>query len=98
SSIFILSLHDALPILRKNLVILAEQYHRREKLKGTFDPEALVSRLAFRTWFVAHPGRVHIEHGHQHDPYCSFEYHLAPFDAHERSEEHTSELQSPDHL
>ena len=38
----------------------------------------LAARLEFRSWFLARPGHYHIEHGHQYDEYCSFEYNLAP--------------------
>ncbi|MEE8409755.1 MAG: hypothetical protein V3T05_09135 [Myxococcota bacterium] len=66
--------------LRDSLVRLAEQRHAREKRDGEFDAEAIGSAVRFRIWFEASPGRYHIEHGHQHDEYCSFEYQMAPFD------------------
>ncbi len=42
------------------------------------DPAAIRSRVAFHDWFLYEPGVVWIEHGHQYDPYCSFEHPLAP--------------------
>ncbi len=39
-------------------------------------------RLQFRTWFYTTPDGIHIEHGHQYDPYCSFHYPTAPFHKH----------------
>ncbi len=66
--------------LRQALVRLAERVHKQDKRKGVFDAELVANGLAFRTWFEASAGRYHIEHGHQYDPYCSFEYNLAPFD------------------
>ncbi len=75
--------------LREALVALAERQHAADKKAGltraAFDAEAVSARLAFHTWFLARPGRVHVEHGHQYDPYCSFEYRLAPFDRDEKS-------------
>ena len=43
-------------------------------------PPALADNLAFRTWFEADTELgFHIEHGHQYDEFCSFEYNLAPY-------------------
>jgi UDP-2,3-diacylglucosamine pyrophosphatase LpxH len=42
--------------------------------------EQVASRVRFRTWFDASPGRYHIEHGNQYDEMCSVEYHLSPHD------------------
>lgn len=39
---------------------------------------AAAARLNFQTWFEASSGRYHIEHGHQYDELCSFEYNLVP--------------------
>lgn len=43
--------------------------------------EELGRRLIFSPWFTASSGRFHIEHGHQHDALCSFEYNLIPLNA-----------------
>lgn len=36
------------------------------------------SRVRFSPWMYYEPGRVYIEHGHQYDPYCSFDLQLYP--------------------
>jgi UDP-2,3-diacylglucosamine pyrophosphatase LpxH len=41
----------------------------------------LVDRLRFHDWFVHEPGVAWIEHGHQYDDTCSFEFGLAPENA-----------------
>lgn len=64
--------------LRAHLVRLAEILHGRDKRPGSFMGGAVAERLQFRSWFEASPGRYHIEHGHQYDEFCSFEYKLAP--------------------
>ncbi|MFO7181472.1 MAG: metallophosphoesterase [Pseudomonadota bacterium] len=35
-------------------------------------------RVEFSDWFYYEPGAVYIEHGHQYDAYCSYEYLLCP--------------------
>ncbi|HUT52733.1 MAG TPA: hypothetical protein VM658_05025 [bacterium] len=40
--------------------------------------EAIASRVRFNPWFYYEPGELWVEHGHQFDPYNSFEYVLAP--------------------
>ncbi len=57
--------------LREELVRLARPHS--PALAGS-----IAERLQFRSWFVAEAGYYHIEHGHQHDEFCSFEYNLAP--------------------
>jgi UDP-2,3-diacylglucosamine pyrophosphatase LpxH len=44
--------------------------------------EQIRRRFTFGSWFIAQVGRYHIEHGHQYDRYCSFEYNLVPVDHH----------------
>ncbi len=36
------------------------------------------SRIHFVPWCYVEPGRVYLEHGHQYDPYCSFDHQLYP--------------------
>jgi UDP-2,3-diacylglucosamine pyrophosphatase LpxH len=36
------------------------------------------SRIQFCPWFYYHEGLIYIEHGHQYDEYCSFDYLLHP--------------------
>ncbi|HET6346666.1 MAG TPA: hypothetical protein VFH51_17160, partial [Myxococcota bacterium] len=64
--------------LTDELVRLAQAHLDRGGGRG--DPAALATRLSFCSWFTAAPGRYHIEHGHQYDQFCSFEYKLAPYD------------------
>ena len=52
-----------------------------ESLDGGAAGESVVSRVRFRSWFDASPGRYHIEHGNQYDEMCSIEYNLSPHDA-----------------
>ena len=69
--------------LRAFLVKEAQKIHQKESSGGPeneFSAEKITSGVNFRTWFEASPGRYHIEHGHQYDQFCSFEYHLVPLD------------------
>lgn len=36
------------------------------------------SRIQFVPWCYVEPGRIYLEHGHQYDPYCSFDHQLYP--------------------
>jgi hypothetical protein len=47
---------------------------------GAVSAEAIGERLQFHPWFVHEPGVAWIEHGHQYDECCSYEYGLAPVD------------------
>jgi hypothetical protein len=42
------------------------------------DPEGVRSALTFHPWFYLEEGVAWIEHGHQYDPYCSYEEILEP--------------------
>jgi UDP-2,3-diacylglucosamine pyrophosphatase LpxH len=44
------------------------------------DADAALARIAVHRWFVHEPGVAWIEHGHQYDEACSFEYNLAAAD------------------
>ncbi|WP_045119132.1 hypothetical protein [Haliangium ochraceum] len=48
---------------------------------GAPDATSLGQRLGFHDWFFYEPGVAWIEHGHQYDECCSFEYLLNPVDA-----------------
>src|SRR5262249_52271864 len=62
--------------LRRALCDLYFAHHRdRDTAAARAEYER---RLDFSMWFHLTPGGVYIEHGHQYDPYCSFEYLLAP--------------------
>ncbi len=45
--------------------------------KAAEDPE-VAGRVLFRAWFHHTPDGVHIEHGNQYDPYCTFRYPMMP--------------------
>jgi UDP-2,3-diacylglucosamine pyrophosphatase LpxH len=45
--------------------------------KAGGDP-SFAERVLFRAWFHHAPDGVHIEHGNQYDPYCSFRYPMMP--------------------
>lgn len=42
------------------------------------DPDAARDAISFHDWFFLEEGLAWIEHGHQYDPYCSFEEILEP--------------------
>ncbi len=44
------------------------------------DP-TVAERVLFRAWFHHTPDAIHIEHGNQYDPYCSFRYPTMPHGA-----------------
>ncbi len=48
------------------------------KSQGGTTTDAVGSRIHFRPWFVIFPGTLWLEHGHQYDPYCSFDDPLSP--------------------
>jgi UDP-2,3-diacylglucosamine pyrophosphatase LpxH len=58
----------------------ADKLNRTDRKARPIDRDSVAARLRFRTWFDCSPGRFHIEHGHQYDQFCSFEYNLAPVD------------------
>ena len=43
--------------------------------------DAFRARVTFSPWFHWEPGLAWIEHGHQYDPLCSFDFQLYPVDA-----------------
>jgi hypothetical protein len=47
------------------------------KVRTTADTD---QRLFFHPWFFLEPGFAYLEHGHQYDPFCSFDHPLAPED------------------
>jgi UDP-2,3-diacylglucosamine pyrophosphatase LpxH len=44
------------------------------------DPDDLPRRLRVMPWFFQNEDRIHVEHGHQYDSYCSFRDPLRPFE------------------
>ncbi|MEO6954796.1 MAG: metallophosphoesterase [Polyangia bacterium] len=47
-------------------------------LASPADAPAFLARISFCPWFYYEENRVYIEHGHQFDEYCSFDYQLHP--------------------
>ena len=70
--------HDAEFYFPEVREALRQEIVRLSEVRESAAAAALAQRLQFRSWFVAAPGRYHIEHGHQYDEFCSFEYNLAP--------------------
>lgn len=67
--------------MRAELVSMAREMHlESERAEDSFDPKAVAQNLTFKNWFEANLGHFHVEHGHQYDEFCSFEYNLAPFE------------------
>lgn len=66
--------------LRNEIVRLAGSQLRRLGQPSGLSHQ-VGERLTFSSWFVAETGHYHIEHGHQYDPFCSFEHKLAPIEA-----------------
>lgn len=56
--------------------------HPAAERDGAADAARVVGRIGFHPWFFYEPGTVWIEHGHQYDETCSFEYGLNPVDPH----------------
>jgi UDP-2,3-diacylglucosamine pyrophosphatase LpxH len=56
--------------LREKLVVLSG-------VQGA-DAEAFRARVSFSPWFHWEPDLVWVEHGHQYDPMCSFDFQLYP--------------------
>jgi UDP-2,3-diacylglucosamine pyrophosphatase LpxH len=48
--------------------------------RGAEHVDDLRARVRVRPWFHRTLGDVHVEHGHQYDPYCAFRNPVAPFD------------------
>lgn len=53
----------------------------RRSVPGTRSPAEVHDAVSFHDWFLYEPGVAWIEHGHQYDPYCSFDHVLEPLDA-----------------
>ncbi len=51
---------------------------------GAASPEDVAERIAVHDWFYLEDGVAWIEHGHQYDPYCSFDEVLEPATDEER--------------
>jgi len=60
--------------------VLAAMWSEAEasKAPGARSPEQVAGGIGFHQWFYLEHGVAWIEHGHQYDPYCSFDDVLAP--------------------
>lgn len=65
-------------VLRQRLADLAFSGERLEVDDLLEQRAAFQSRIEFGPWCYIEPGRVYFEHGHQYDPYCSFDHQLYP--------------------
>jgi UDP-2,3-diacylglucosamine pyrophosphatase LpxH len=50
----------------------------RETVADAAGDPRVADRVLFRAWFHHTPDGIHIEHGNQYDPYCSFRYPMLP--------------------
>ncbi len=58
---------------------LAHIYFGEEAVEGDGQtPDDFKDRIRFHPWFYYEPDRLWMEHGHQHDAYCSLEHLLYP--------------------
>ncbi len=65
-------------VLRRRLADFAfrgQKYDIDETIEKRGDFQ---SRLTFSPWMYVEPGRIYVEHGHQYDPYCSYDKQLYP--------------------
>ena len=46
--------------------------------QGALSADEIAELITFHPWFYFEPGLIWIEHGHQYDEHCSFEYQLTP--------------------
>jgi UDP-2,3-diacylglucosamine pyrophosphatase LpxH len=54
------------------------RYRIRDTLARAAGDPSVTERVLFRAWFHHTPDRIHVEHGNQYDPYCSFRYAMLP--------------------
>jgi UDP-2,3-diacylglucosamine pyrophosphatase LpxH len=80
--VFVAGNHDAQLTYPEVAEALVESILRRvEAMTPTSSHGAdLRERVRVRPWFHRTLGDVHVEHGHQYDPYCAFRNPVAPFD------------------
>jgi UDP-2,3-diacylglucosamine pyrophosphatase LpxH len=50
----------------------------REAIARAAGDRSVIERIVFRGWFHHTPDGIHIEHGNQYDPYCTFRYPMIP--------------------
>jgi UDP-2,3-diacylglucosamine pyrophosphatase LpxH len=52
--------------------------HPSARKPGAASPDEIAARIEFHPWFFFQENCVWVEHGHQYDDYCSFDYVLNP--------------------
>jgi len=74
--------HDAefhWPAVQRQLrAAIVSRWEEEPNRTGQRDPVAVAEAIQFFPWFYLEPGVAWIEHGHQYDPYCSFDSILDP--------------------
>jgi UDP-2,3-diacylglucosamine pyrophosphatase LpxH len=65
-------------VLRRRLADIAFHGEHLEVDEAIDTRNAFQDRIEFVPWFYYEPGRFYFEHGHQYDPYCSFDHWLYP--------------------
>jgi len=74
--------HDAefhWPVVQRLLrEALVQRWREEPDREGQRSAEEVADAIRFYPWFYLEPGVAWIEHGHQYDPYCSFESVLDP--------------------
>jgi UDP-2,3-diacylglucosamine pyrophosphatase LpxH len=71
-AVFVSGNHDP------QLLFEGVRYRIRETLARVAGDPTVAERVLFRAWFHHTPDGVHVEHGNQYDPYCSFRYAMLP--------------------
>lgn len=77
--VFISGNHDPQLTLPGVRDVIREAIVRRAEETSSDPRETLTDRVVFRAWFHRTEDGVHVEHGNQYDPYCSFQYPMAPY-------------------
>ena len=79
--VFVSGNHDVqlvFPSVRAGILARLEAATARRMPRAAPCPNVRV-RVLFRAWFHRTRDGVHVEHGHQYDPYCATRYPQAPF-------------------
>ncbi len=65
-------------VFRRRLTDLAFKGEHLDVDEAIERRSAFQDRMSFAPWMYLEKNRVYIEHGHQYDPYCSFDHQLHP--------------------
>lgn len=69
--------HEVQALLRETLAAMWAEADLSRR-PGARRPEQVAAAVSFHPWFYLEEGVAWIEHGHQYDPYCSFDDVLSP--------------------